>query len=84
MSDHLSYQSNPETRGTAPVQFFEADSGAPPAGTKATPRPAGRPRELPPGGPASAAFQLFECEGTAGARGGTATPQSGSRGGADE
>jgi len=31
MNDDISYQANPETRGTAPVQFFEADGGAPPA-----------------------------------------------------
>jgi hypothetical protein len=70
MSDPLSYQANPETRGTAPVQFFEADGGAPPAGTKATPRPPGRPREVPPAGPPSAPLHLFEDEGPAGAPGG--------------
>jgi hypothetical protein len=61
MSDHLSYQANPETRGTVPVQVFENDSGAPPPGTRATPRPANRPRELPSGDLASTPLQLFEC-----------------------
>jgi hypothetical protein len=82
MSDHLSYQSNPETRGMAPVQFFEADSGSPPPGTRATPRPAGRPRELPPGDPASATFQLFDSEGPSQAQG--ATPRPGGREGTSE
>jgi hypothetical protein len=84
MSDHISYQANPETRGTAPVQFFEADGGAPPAGTRATPRPADRPRELPTGGPSPAAFQLFESEEASGAPGATATPRPGRREGAGE
>jgi hypothetical protein len=61
MRDHLSYQSNPETRGTVPVQLFENDRGIPPSGTKATPRPAGRPRELPSGDLSSTPLQLFEC-----------------------
>jgi hypothetical protein len=77
MSDHLSHQANPETRGTAPVQFFEADSSAPPPGTKATPRPADRPRELPRGGLSSAPLQVFESEEPAGAQGATATPRPG-------
>jgi hypothetical protein len=75
MNEHISYQANPETRGTSPIQFFEADGGDPPAGTKATPRPADRPRELPPAGPTSAAFQLFECEGASEAPGTKATPR---------
>jgi hypothetical protein len=49
MNDPVSYQPNPETYGTAPLYVFEDDSSAPPAGTKATPRPADRPREVPPG-----------------------------------
>jgi hypothetical protein len=77
MSDHLCYQANPETRGTAPVQLFENDSGAPPPGTKATPRPADRPREFPPGDVSSAPLQLFECEEPSGAQGTTATPRPG-------
>jgi hypothetical protein len=62
MSQQFSFQANPETRGTVAVQFFEADSGVPPPGTKATPRPADRPRELPPSGFSSAPLQAFECE----------------------
>jgi hypothetical protein len=62
MSDHPSYQANPETQGTVPVQFFEADGRAPPAGTKATPRPADRPRELPPSGPSSTSMQVFQSQ----------------------
>jgi hypothetical protein len=62
MSDPLSHQANPETRGTVPVQFFEADGGAPPPGSKATPRPADRPRELPASSPLPSAFQLFETD----------------------
>jgi hypothetical protein len=77
MTDPISYQANPETRGTTPVQFFEADSGAPPPGTKATPRPAGRPRELPSGCPSSAPLQLFECEEPSGAPRATATSRPG-------
>jgi hypothetical protein len=78
MSDHLSYQANAETRGTAPVQFFDAGGGVPPPGTKATPRPAGRPRELPPGDPASATFQLFESDGPSGTQATTGpTPPAG-------
>jgi hypothetical protein len=73
MSDQFSYQPNSETRGTTPIQFFEADGGAPPAGTKATPRPSDRPRELPPDGPAPATLQRFECEDPSGAHGATAT-----------
>jgi hypothetical protein len=51
MNDDIRYEPNAETHGTAPIQFFEADGSAPPAGTKATRRPADRPRELPPTGP---------------------------------
>src|SRR5713101_302956 len=79
MNDHISYQANPETRGTAPIQFFEADGGDPPAGTKATPRPADRPRELPSAGPSSAAFQLFESEGASEVPGTKATPRPAGR-----
>jgi hypothetical protein len=75
MNDHISYEANPETRGTALVQFFEAGGNAPPAGTKATPRPADRPRELPPGGLSPTTFQLFESEGGSGPEGATATPR---------
>lgn len=46
MSEKISNSANPETRGTSPVQFFEDTSGPPPAGTKATPRPVDRPREV--------------------------------------
>ena len=62
MSDAISYQANPETRGTGPIQFFEASSGDLPPGTRATPRPANRPRELPPTGVTAASLQVFECE----------------------
>lgn len=83
MNDHISYEANPETRGTAPVQFFEAGGGAP-VGTKATPRPADRPRVVPPGGPSTATFQAFESEAASGASGGPATPRPGRREGAAE
>jgi hypothetical protein len=69
MSDPISYQANPETRGTVPGQFFEADGGLATAGTKATPRPTGRPRELPPDDSASAGVQFFEFEEASGAQG---------------
>jgi len=49
MNEHISYQGNPETRGTAPVLFFDAADEVPPAGAKATPRPADRPRAVPDG-----------------------------------
>ena len=75
MSDHISYQGNPETRGTAPVQFFEATNGSSPASAPATPRPADRPREVPPDGAASETFQYFECEGHSGIEGAQATPR---------
>lgn len=84
MNDHVSYEANPETRGSAPVQFFEAEGSPPPVGTKATPRPADRPRELPPGGPAPAPFQLFEAEGASDAQAATATPRPNRRDGARE
>jgi hypothetical protein len=48
MSDHISYEGNPQTRSTAPVLFFEDRSPPPPPGSMATPRPPDRPRELPP------------------------------------
>lgn len=75
MSDHISYQGNTETRGTAPVQFFEAAGGPPPASAQATPRPAGRPREVPTDDVASDNFQLFECEAPSGVKGAKATPR---------
>jgi hypothetical protein len=74
MSDHLSHQANPVTRGTVPVQFFEADGGAPPPGSKATPRPADRPRELPASSPLPTAFHLFETDAACGAQQATARP----------
>jgi hypothetical protein len=77
MSDPLSSQANPETRGTAPVQFFEADGGAPPAGTQATPRLPGRPREVPPAGPPAALLHLFEDEGPSGGPGAGGTTEAG-------
>jgi hypothetical protein len=73
MSDSTAYHANPETRGTAPGQFFEADGGPATAGTKATPRPTGRPRELPPDDSSSAGLQLFEFEEASGAQGATNT-----------
>jgi hypothetical protein len=79
MNEHISYQANSETRGTVPIQFFEADGGDPQAGTKATPRPVDRPRELPPAGPPSPTFQLFECEGASDAQGAKATPRPAGR-----
>jgi hypothetical protein len=62
MSDHLTHQSNTQTQSTVPVQFFETDAGVPTAGTKATPRPPDRPRELPPAGASPSTFQRFEGE----------------------
>jgi hypothetical protein len=48
MSDRISYRPNAETQGTTPLQVFETDGSTPPTGTKATPRPADRPRQVPP------------------------------------
>lgn len=80
MSEHISYQGNPATRGTASMQFFEAASGTPPGGGKATPRPADRPREVPPpAGSAPAAVQVFTCEGPSEAEGAQATPRPAGR-----
>ena len=79
MNDEISFQANPETRGTVPVQFFEADTSDVPAGTKATPRPVNRPRELPPAGPAVDALQTFESQETTEAQDTKATPRSTSR-----
>ena len=62
MKEHISYEGNPETRGTSPVYFFEDASGPMPPGVKARPRPADRPRELPPDDPASGECQPFEDE----------------------
>jgi hypothetical protein len=76
MSEPTAYQPNPETQGTAPVQFFEADDRSPPAGAKASPRPPSRPRQLPPDDASSADLQLFECEGDSGAPGATNTAHS--------
>ncbi|SRR5581483_8565486 len=79
MSDQISYQGNAETRGSAPVQFFE-DAGAPPrAGARATPRPADRPREVPPDSAHSDTFQHFECAGHPGGEGAKATPRPAGR-----
>jgi hypothetical protein len=75
MNDHISYDGNPETQGTAPLQSFEADNQAPPAGTKATPRPAGRPRELPPEESSPATFQRFDSDGSSDGLGPTDTPR---------
>ena len=44
MNDHISYEANPETQGTGPVQFFESESGDTPAGTKARSRPPDKTR----------------------------------------
>jgi hypothetical protein len=79
MNEPISYQANPETRSTAPIQFFEADDNAPPAGTKATPRPPERPREVPPAGPPTAALQVFACEGASEAPGAKASPRPAGR-----
>jgi hypothetical protein len=79
MNEPISYQANPETRGTAPVQFFEADDRAPPAGTKATPRPSDRPRELPPACAPTAAFQYFASQESLEAPGAKATPRPAGR-----
>ncbi len=79
MNDHLPYQANPETRGTEQVQFFESHGDAPQPGTKATPRPAGRHRELPPGSPSPPACQILESKERSGAQGATAEPQPGDR-----
>jgi hypothetical protein len=48
MINHIWYEANPETRGTLTIQFFEIESDDTLAGTKATPRPLDRPREIPP------------------------------------
>jgi hypothetical protein len=75
MNDQISFQANAETRGTVPVQFFEAAGGDVPAGTKATPRPADRPRVLPPPATPLDALQLFESQGTSEAQDSKATPR---------
>jgi len=75
MNDQISFQPNAETRGTVPVQFFEAAGGDVPAGTKATPRPAGRPRELPPSATAPDALQIFESPEPSQAHDSKATPR---------
>jgi hypothetical protein len=75
MSDRISYQGNAETRGTLPVKFFEAASGPPPADARATPRPADRPREVPPDCATLDTFQLFECERHTDVEGAKATPR---------
>jgi hypothetical protein len=62
MNDHISFHVNPETRGSMPVHFFEADGGDIPPGTKATPRPADRPRELPPASSVLHGLQVFESQ----------------------
>jgi hypothetical protein len=79
MNDPITYQGNDATRGAAPVQFFEAAGELPPAGTKATPRPEDRPREVPLSGPPSAAFQLFASKGPSGAEWASATPRPAGR-----
>ncbi len=84
MSDHLSYQANPQTRNTAPVQFFEAENVAPLPDTKATLRPADRPRELPAAGLSSGSLQLFECAKPFGNQSAPATPPPGEQGKACE
>jgi hypothetical protein len=75
MNDQISFQANAETRGTVPVQFFEAAGGDVPAGTKATSRPADRPRELPPPATVPDALQLFESQGPSQAYHSKATPR---------
>ena len=78
MNEHISFQANPETRGTVPVQFFEAEVGATaavPAGTKAMARPADKPRELPPAGPVLDVLRVFESEGPGEPQGTGATPR---------
>jgi hypothetical protein len=79
MNDSISYQANPETRGTGPIQFFEAGAADLPSGTKATSRPADRPRELPPTGPAVTALQVFECADASGDPAGKATARPAGR-----
>lgn len=84
MSDLVPYQANPETRGTVPVQFFEAGAGAAAAGMQPTPRPANRPRELPPAVPSAASFQPFEYDGSAPTQPIPAPPRSASQKGSGE
>jgi hypothetical protein len=60
MSNQVSFQSNAETRGTVPIQFFEAEDRHVPPGTKATPRPLDRPRELPSANSTAGTLQVFE------------------------
>jgi hypothetical protein len=80
MNNDISYQGNPQTRGTAPFQVFEVDGEIPPPGTKATPRPADRPRDVPLSDPTLSPFQLFEDEGSSGTEASTATPRPRSTG----
>jgi hypothetical protein len=80
MSDDLSSHANPQTRGTVPVQLFEAGACPVPPGTKATPRPPGRPRQLPTGSSSPTAFQQFVSEEASG----PAAQQTGGREGHGE
>jgi hypothetical protein len=84
MSESTVYRPNPDTYGTAPMQFFESDGGSPPAGAKATPRPASRPRQLPPADTHSAELQLFECEGASAAPEATDAAHSPGQAGSDD
>jgi hypothetical protein len=80
MRDPHSHQADPQTRGTAPVKFFEADGGTPPPGTKATPRPADRPREVPAGSLPSGTLERFECAEPSVNQGARATPRPARKG----
>jgi hypothetical protein len=62
MNDHLSNEANPQTRGSTPVQFFESAGPIPAIGTKATPRPADRPRQGPLLDSGPVAWQVFSSE----------------------
>ena len=79
MSEPISYQANPETRGTAPFQSFEADDSAPTCRHQGYAPPPDRPRELPPASPPTAAFQFFACKGASEAPGAKATPRPAGR-----
>ncbi len=79
MNDPISYQGNPVTRSTAPIQFFEADDSAPPVGTKASPRPPDQPREVPPTGLPGTAFQVYTCEEASGTADAKTTPRPADR-----
>jgi hypothetical protein len=79
MPDARLYPLNPETHGTTPIQFFEADDGPASPDTKPSDRPADRPRELPPADILRTTWQLFESQQRPAEEHHQATPRPGGR-----